>query len=175
MNKDMKFFSKLQSSKGFTLVELLVVIAIIGILAAGVLVAINPLEQIRRTQDQSLITTSQQYLGALNAYAAAKGSMPWGSVTGCTTPASTLVSNLGSCTTALISSGDLKQGSGDQTTVLSKLYLTETAGTGGVTSNVMCFRPTSSQVVTSTEKNRYTINGGTCATPGTTACYVCVF
>ncbi|MBI2031792.1 MAG: prepilin-type N-terminal cleavage/methylation domain-containing protein, partial [Candidatus Levybacteria bacterium] len=37
----------LRNQKGFTLIELLVVIAILGILAAVLLVGVNPLEQIR--------------------------------------------------------------------------------------------------------------------------------
>lgn len=39
-------FKKLFSSKGFTLIELLIVIAILGILAAAILVAINPGQRI---------------------------------------------------------------------------------------------------------------------------------
>ena len=42
---------KLFSSKGFTLIELLIVIAILGVLAAGVLVAIDPVDKIRAGND----------------------------------------------------------------------------------------------------------------------------
>lgn len=42
---------KIRSKEGFTLVELLVVIAIIGVLAGVVLVAINPLELLRKGRD----------------------------------------------------------------------------------------------------------------------------
>lgn len=42
-----KFFS----SKGFTLIELLIVIAILGILAAGILVAIDPVDKINAAND----------------------------------------------------------------------------------------------------------------------------
>lgn len=42
----MKLFKKFLSQKGFTLIELLIVIAILGVLAAAVLVAINPGQRI---------------------------------------------------------------------------------------------------------------------------------
>ncbi len=38
-------------SRGFTLIELLVVIAILGILAAAVLIAVNPFERLAQTRD----------------------------------------------------------------------------------------------------------------------------
>ncbi len=43
--------SKLFSSKGFTLIELLIVIAIMGVLAAGILVAIDPVDKISAAND----------------------------------------------------------------------------------------------------------------------------
>lgn len=171
MIMDMKF--KFNSS-GFTLVELLVVIAIIGVLASVALVAINPLEQIRRSQDQAAFSTAGAYVGALQAYSAAKGSMPW--PVSCAAPAAgsaLALSSMGGCTTAMITSGELKQGSTNQS-VLTKLFLSEMT-TGGVSSPVICFKPQSSQMVTDTVKNVYSQTGGACATPGTAACYICAF
>lgn len=43
------------SSSGFTLIELLIVIAILGILAAGLLVALDPAERIRQSSDTRAI------------------------------------------------------------------------------------------------------------------------
>lgn len=57
------------SKKGFTLIELLVVIAIIGVLAAVVLVAINPAERIRQANDTGDRSNIGQIVTALEAYA----------------------------------------------------------------------------------------------------------
>ncbi len=46
--------------KGFTLIELLVVIAVLGVLAAAVLVAVNPLEQFARGRDAGRKTSIGQ-------------------------------------------------------------------------------------------------------------------
>lgn len=56
------------SQKAFTLIELLVVIAVIGVLAAGTLTAINPLQQIRRAQDTDVKNRVGQVASALQAY-----------------------------------------------------------------------------------------------------------
>lgn len=61
--------------KGFTLIELLVVIAIIGILAAVVLVAINPAQRIAEANDSKTKSNVGQVATALEAcYTANAGS-----------------------------------------------------------------------------------------------------
>jgi prepilin-type N-terminal cleavage/methylation domain-containing protein len=54
--------------KGFTLIELLIVIAILGILAAAMLVVINPLEQLSRARDGGRKDVVAQMGRAVQAY-----------------------------------------------------------------------------------------------------------
>lgn len=54
------------TKKGFTLVELLVVIAIIGVLAAVVVLVINPLELTRRSRDAARLTDLANLQQAIN-------------------------------------------------------------------------------------------------------------
>lgn len=54
--------------KGFTLIELLVVIAVIGILAAGVLTAINPLQKMNQARDANIKNDVAQVAQAAQAY-----------------------------------------------------------------------------------------------------------
>lgn len=61
---------------GFTLIELLIVIAVIGVLAAVILVALNPLEQIARGRDSGRKNTLSQLVTALQSYAATNGAYP---------------------------------------------------------------------------------------------------
>ena len=60
-------FAKI-SSKGFTLIELLVVIAVLGVLAAGVLTAINPLKRIQQANDAKIKNDIGQIAQAEQAY-----------------------------------------------------------------------------------------------------------
>lgn len=68
--------------KGFTLIELLIVIGIIGILAAGILAAIDPLEQLKKGRDSQKRSTSIEIFNAITRYYAVNGSFPWGAGAG---------------------------------------------------------------------------------------------
>ena len=56
------------SSSGFTLIELLIVIAILGILAAGLLLAIDPAEKLRQGADTRVINDVSQTANKIEAW-----------------------------------------------------------------------------------------------------------
>lgn len=66
----------LKSAKGFTLIELLVVIAVIGILAAAVLIAINPLQKINQSKDAGTKEGLGQAASAMETYFTQNQSYP---------------------------------------------------------------------------------------------------
>lgn len=86
-------------AKGFTLIELLIVIAIMGILAAAVLVAINPLKRQQQARDASRKSDLGQIASALQAYSTSPGNGQYPTANGAATLALTW----------LTASGDLKR------------------------------------------------------------------
>lgn len=87
---------KKREGGGFTLIELLVVIAVLGILMAGIVIAINPAEKMAQARDASRKSSVGQIGTALAAYYTSK------SATYPTVPEWNAVTN------ALVTSGDLK-------------------------------------------------------------------
>ena len=73
---DMKLQKILRNQKGFTLVELLVVIAVLGVLAAAVLVAINPPEQLARGRDSGRVSAVTELGRGLTRYNTSQGKYP---------------------------------------------------------------------------------------------------
>ena len=61
-------------SGGFTLIELLVVIAVLGVLAAVVIVAINPLQQLAKSRDTGRLNSVVQIGNALVTWATSNNS-----------------------------------------------------------------------------------------------------
>jgi len=75
----MKFMLKNQKKGGFTLIEILVVIGIIAILAAIVLIAINPARQFAQARDTERTSNVNAILNAVGQYMADEaGEMPAG-------------------------------------------------------------------------------------------------
>lgn len=71
------------SQQGFTLIELLVVIGVIAVLAAIVLIAINPAKQFREANDSQRRSNVNAILNAIGQYTVdTKGSLPGGIPTG---------------------------------------------------------------------------------------------
>ena len=68
-------------NKGFTLMELLIVIGVLGILAAGLLAAIDPFEQLKKARDTNNRSATIEMLSALTRYYANHGAFPWNMTT----------------------------------------------------------------------------------------------
>jgi len=64
-------------NKGFTLMELLIVIGVLGILAAGLLAAIDPFEQLRKARDTNTRNATIELMSSLTRYYANHGAFPW--------------------------------------------------------------------------------------------------
>lgn len=69
--------NKVNKNKGFTLIEILVVIGIIAILAAVVLVAINPSKSFKQARDSQRTSNLNAIMNAVGQYVVdSKGSLP---------------------------------------------------------------------------------------------------
>ncbi|RJR15201.1 prepilin-type N-terminal cleavage/methylation domain-containing protein [Candidatus Microgenomates bacterium] len=157
--------------KGFTLIELLIVIGILGILAVGLLAALDPIEQLRRGRDSNRKRVATEYQQAIVRYNAVTGTYPWG--TG--TPPNTTLSGWSSVTTTLIGASELKS----SFTSASSAYA---SGTNGITITydattsevVACFLPESKG-----EKANYAtlyanVTGTAVCGGATSTCYYCI-
>lgn len=185
-----KLLSKnfLINKKGFTLIELLVVLGILGILAAALLAAINPVEQLRKAQDASLEELASQYVSASARYYTTNNAYPWftaanggtlcNGATG-TAPSDVVLNNatFAACTTVFINSGELKS-SFTNATNLGSAFVSSPGGQAPTdTSSVaVCFLP-QSHSVQANPNTKYTNTGaagtGCISSGGSTACYWC--
>ncbi len=128
------------TQKGFTLIELLIVIGILGILAAGLLAALDPLDQVKRGRDSNRRQVATEFTNSLNRYYSVVGSFPWGT-------AGTGIADIRSLTTTVVATltaaGELKQ------TFVGAIPASVGGGTGAISLNMVtnttdvytCFQP----------------------------------
>lgn len=172
------------TSKGFTLIELLVVLGILGILAAALLAAINPVEQLRKGQDTALKNISTEFIGATTSYYSTLNALPWFATTdggsNCYSGGNTLsgiaMNTLSTCITTLVSNGELKSSFAGASN-LNQVYVTNPDPlSGNDTDVVACFKPQSNsqQLDPNTKFTQTGAAGTACKSQGgSTACYWC--
>lgn len=151
---------------GFTLIELLIVITIIGVLVVAILSAINPVEQIRRAQDQSLESDSAELLNAFERYYTAFYEYPWTAL-GQVNPSETLVSsaNGSAWLTELVAKDEVKPQFKDRSS-WSRIYVTQSG-----TIVYICFDPASTTFQAQADAAGKTRSGSSGCTTG---CYICI-
>lgn len=110
-------------SAGFTMIELLIVIGVLGILATGLLAAVDPFEQLKKARDTNNRQAAVSLQTAFIRYYATHGQLPWDLATlpdvdcapglfGASRAVGSFVSAAGmkDCVTLLENDGELKSG-----------------------------------------------------------------
>jgi len=160
--------------KGFTLIELLIVIAILGILAIGLMAALDPLEQLKRARDTATRNTVEEFYNSCLRYYSVQEEFPWVSSQQSSVALSSIT---GTYIQSLVDSGELKARFADDTKRLSRIYLTSVHGDllGNMDDIAVCFAPESKAVQTD-DNSKYDQTAGTpygsCPIIGAT-CYWC--
>lgn len=160
--------------KGFTLIELLIVIALLGALAAGLLAAIDPFEQLKKGSDTSIRSQAESFYNASIAFYAQRNTLPT-SFTGLATGyIGALTSNAGSSAIAeLANAGELKSdfymlaGEGKLASILVTMPSLEKI--------IVCYQP-QSKAFRNDQYTKYDSTGAIltgCPSGTSTACHQC--
>ena len=160
--------------KAFTLIELLIVIALLGALAAGLLAAIDPFEQLKKGADTSIRGQAESFYNATIAFYAQRNTLPTSLTAAGEGWTGTLISVEGSAAIAeLANAGELK----------SDFYAL--AGAGKLASInvsmpnfekiVVCYQP-QSKAFRNDQYTKYDVAGVTlagCPNGTSSTCYQC--
>lgn len=140
------------SQKGFTLIELLVVISILGVIAVGLMVAIDPIEQINRSSDAAKRSLANEVMGGFSRFYTARGYSAACPNSACasynnslSTSTPVAVSTLAAVNTSLNNTGDTKSATSltshsQATRVYASLANTGVANAATI---VLCWQPQS--------------------------------
>lgn len=131
--------------RGFTLIELLIVIGILGILAAGLLAAIDPLEQLKRGRDTQRRNVTVELNNAMLRYYAIHGSMPWNAAGATAGTHITVTTGLPAIAT-LVSAGELKSTFDNGLANLGGSNQLHIVGEDSANSVAVCFDPESKSI-----------------------------
>lgn len=167
-------------NRGFTLIELLIVIGLLGILATGLLAAVDPFEQLKKGRDTNLRNVVVEYYNANIRYYATHGELSWCPGGDCSTGPGVngaLLSTLTTFTDKLVTDGELKT---DFTAALGGNAAKITVTSADEVTVYVCFRPESKSLRLDAQ-TRYSINGadltGSTCDPATktvdSMCYWC--
>lgn len=146
----------MKNTSAFTLIELLIVIGVLGILAAGLMAAVDPFEQLKKARDANNRNAVIELHNAFTRYYATHGGLPWDDTAAITygtgacavalfggsrVGSSVQLSNAGmqDCILALEGDGELKAGfvNAVGTAQADKLYI----NSENTTSVSVCFPP----------------------------------
>ncbi|MBI3619586.1 prepilin-type N-terminal cleavage/methylation domain-containing protein [Candidatus Roizmanbacteria bacterium] len=170
-------YFKTLKQKGFTLIELLIVIALLGALAAGLLAATDPLEQIKKGGDTSIRTQAETLYHAHINFYAQRNTFPTAYGTAPNYIASAATGGLvNSAISELALAGELKT---DFTTLAGTAKLAQilVTMTGASANPIVCYQP-QSKAFRNDQYTKYDSAGGTqptstCPNGTATVCYQC--
>lgn len=156
---------------GFTLIELLVAIGILAILLAITLIAVNPAEQLSKSEDVKKQAVAADIAKASLTYLASEKQHPWEKNANCLTEIETggALADMPNCLTELIGGGKLQQAA-----VASEEYQDIKLNKCGSTA-VLCYNPRSKEEYAKATFNKYGVNEPGCpgAYGSSSECYWC--
>lgn len=144
-------FKLFKKATGFTLIELLIVIALLGVLAVGLLAALDPFEQLKKGTDSGVRNSAAELQSGMVRYYAIKNYMPWCTTADCDAwrdsvtsqaPTAVLASDLSETIAEIATTGELKSNFIELagTGALAKIYL---FGDNSTASVKVCYLPQS--------------------------------